>query len=317
MKRFTLILAALAVATPAFLTAQASNDLQKEMDALSMQMDMQGRQGAGPGQAGASTYTAPPNANLPPADPYVADALKNSPRHGEWDDIKGPDGKMIKAWVVYPRSTEKTGVVIVIHEIFGMTDWVRGVADQVAADGFIAIAPDMVSNMGPNGGGSEDLGSSGVGRAIQSLTPERRAEILNAAMAYGKSMPSSNGKTGVVGFCWGGGTSLLYAIAQPSLSAAVMFYGPAPTKPGTQEVDLSGLPNIKAPILALYPGTDARTSSTAEPISNEMKRLGKPFEYHIYDGATHGFMHQRIAPDTKAAQESWPLVVDIFQKNLK
>ncbi len=314
MRQLGIVIAALAISAPAF--AQSSrSDLQRELDTLQQLADMQGRSGPA-AQTGAPAYTAPKNDKIPAADPYVADVLKNSPRHGEWTDIKGQDGKMIKAWVVYPRRADKAGVVIVIHEIFGMTDWVRAVADQVAADGFIAIAPDFLSGMGPNGGGTDSLGT-GINQAMGQVTPAIRTNILNAAMAYGKTIPSSNGKTGVVGFCWGGGTSLLYATAQPQLNAAVMFYGPAPTVPGTQTVDLSGLTNVKAPILALYPSTDARTTSTAEPISNEMKRLGKSFEYHVYEGATHGFMHQRIEPDYQAAVQSWPLVTQFFATNLK
>jgi carboxymethylenebutenolidase len=263
-----------------------------------------------------ATYTAPKNDKVPPADPYVADALRDSPRHGEWVDVKMADGKPLKSWLVYPSRPDKAGVVIVIFEIFGMTDWVRGVTDQLAADGFIAIAPDLLSGMGPNGGGSEELGAQ-ARTAIGGLTPEIRAARLNAVMAYGRTIPSSNGKTGVVGFCWGGGSSLLYAIAQPQLNAAVMYYGPAPTMPGSQTPDLSGLSSIKAPILALYGGNDARVTSSVEPIKAEMAKLGKSYDPHIFEGAAHGFMHQRSAADTKAAVESWPLVVSFFTTHLK
>jgi carboxymethylenebutenolidase len=273
-------------------------------------------QGQGGGQQ-APAFTPPVNDKLPPPDARADEQLKNSPRHGEWADIKLDDGKMMKSWVTYPAANDKRGVVIVIFEIFGMNSWVQGVADQIAKEGFIAIAPDLLSGMGPNGGGSAELGTQGVRQAIGQLTPDLRITRLNAAMKYGKSIPSSNGKTGVVGFCWGGGTSLLYAIGQPDLQAAVMYYGPAPTKPGTQEVDLSGLPNIKAPILAHYPSTDNRTLATAQPISDEMKKLGKSFEFHVYQDATHGFMHLRSDADYKAGVESWPMTIAFFQKHLK
>jgi carboxymethylenebutenolidase len=274
-----------------------------------------------PGRTGGASqgpaYTAPKNDAVPPADPYVEETLKTSPRHGEWVDVRVPGGATpIKSYVVYPVRTGKAGVVIVIHEIFGMTPWVQGVADQLAQDGFIAIAPDLLSGLGPNGGGTDSLGQ-GVGQAIRGLTPEMRAAKLDAVMAYGQTIPSSNGKTGAVGFCWGGGSSLLYAIAQPKLSAAVMYYGPAPTQPGSAALDLSGLPAIAAPILAHYPSTDPRTLDSAQPISDEMKRLGKSFEFHVYDGAAHGFMHQRSEADTRAAVESWPRTVAFFAKNLR
>jgi carboxymethylenebutenolidase len=263
------------------------------------------------------TYTAPKNDKVPAADPHVADVLKDSPRHGEWVDVKMADGKPLKAWIVYPMKAGKAGVVIVIHENRGINDWTRAVADQVARDGFIGIAPDLLSGMGPDGGGTDSIGTAGIAQAIAAMTPPLRIERLNAVMAFGKTIPSSNGKTGVVGFCWGGGTSLLYAMAQPGLNASVLYYGPAPTLPGTQTPDLSGLAAVKAPILGLYPSTDPRTAGSAEPISAEMKKLGKFYEYHIYNGATHGFMHQRSEPDTQAAVESWPLVVAFFAKNLK
>ena len=264
-----------------------------------------------------ASYTAPRNDKAPPADPHVADALKDTPRHGEWVDIKMADGKMLKAWIVYPIKAGKAGVVIVIHENRGINDWTRAVADQVAKDGFIGIAPDLLSGMGPDGGGTDSIGTAGISQAIAAMTPPLRMDRLNAVMAFGKTIPSSNGKTGVVGFCWGGGTSLLYAMSQPDLNASVLYYGPAPTLPGTSTTDVSGLATVKAPILGLYPSTDPRTSASAEPISAEMKRLGKSYEYHIYEGATHGFMHQRSEADTKAAVESWPLVVAFFAKNLK
>ena len=202
-------------------------------------------QGAAGARQGQPAYTAPKNDAVPPADPYVADVLKTSPRHGEWVDIKTGSGATVKAWIEYPAASGKVGVVIVIHEIFGLTDWVRGVADQVAKEGFIAIAPDLISGMGPNGGGSAELGTQGSGQVIRNLTNDERAARLDAVMAYGKTIPSSNGKTGVVGFCWGGGSSLSYAISQPGLNAAVMYYGPAPTLPNSATPDLSGLPQSR------------------------------------------------------------------------
>jgi carboxymethylenebutenolidase len=299
MKRMVTLLVMLAAAAPV-LAQQAAG----------------GGAAMGQGRAQGPAYTAPKNDAAPPADPYVDEALKTSPRHGEWVDIKTKSGATVKAWLVYPAATGKRGVVIVIHEIFGLTDWVRTVADQAAKDGFIAIAPDLISGMGPNGGGSAELGQQGAGQVIRTLTNDERAARLDAVMAYGKTIPSSNGKTGVVGFCWGGGSSLSYAISQPALNAAVMYYGPAPTLPNSQTIDLSGLANVKAPILAHYPSTDQRTLSSAQPISDEMKKLGKSFEFFVYEGATHGFMHQRSEADMKAAVASWPRTLEFFKKNL-
>ena len=169
-------------------------------------------------------------------------ALKASPRKADWVDVKMADGTTIKTWMVQPQGSGKAGVVIVIHEIFGLTDWVRAVADHVAQDGFVALAPDLLSGMGPNGTGSAELGQQGIDAGDPQLTVDMRTARLNAVMDYGKKLPSSNGKTGTVGFCWGGGTSLLYAIAQPGLNAAVMFYGPAPAQQGSPTPDLQRTP---------------------------------------------------------------------------
>jgi carboxymethylenebutenolidase len=267
-------------------------------------------------------FTRPVNPAIPIYDSgdgsQPAAALKASPRKAEWVDVKMADGTTIKTWMVQPQRSGKAGVVIVIHEIYGLTDWVRAVADHVAEDGFVALAPDLLSGMGPNGTGSAELGQQGSTQTIRNLTVDMRNARLNAVMDYGKTLPSSNGKTGSVGFCWGGGTSLLYAIAQPGLNAAVMFYGPAPTQQGSPTPDLSGLPSIKAPILAMYGGSDNRVTSTAQPIADEMKKLGKPFEFHVYDGAAHGFVRQQTTEaNYKATVESWPLVVKFFADHLK
>jgi len=203
MKRIWMFLPAMAVALPAL--AQAPG----------------GRQG------GVPPIEVPWNDAIPAGTvDHAARALKESPRHGEWVDIKLTDG-VLKAWVVYPERATKSGVVLVIHDIGGMRDMPRAVGDQLAQDGFIAIVPDFLSGKGPNGGGSESLGT-GVNQAIQSLTPAEVIARLDAAMAYGRSLPASNGKTGVVGFCWGGARTFAYAAAQPALSAAVVFYGDAP-----------------------------------------------------------------------------------------
>ena len=248
---------------------------------------------------------------------HAARALKESPRHGEWADIKMADGTVLKSWVVYPERSTKTGVVLVIHDIRGMADITRAVGDQLAQDGFIAIVPDFLSGKGPNGGGSEALGS-GVGQAIQSLAPADVKARLDAAMEYGKKLPASNGKTGVVGFCWGGARSFGYAAAQPALNAAVVYYGDAPgAADGSLETQLA---NVKAPVLGLYAGNDARIGATVPPTEAAMKKLGKSYEIHTYEGAGHGFMGSQAGAggaNLKAAQESWPVVVKFFLAHLK
>jgi carboxymethylenebutenolidase len=248
---------------------------------------------------------------------HAARALKESPRHGEWVDIKMADGTTLKSWVVYPERSTKTGVVLVIHDIRGMADIPRAVGDQLAQDGFIAIVPDFLSGKGPNGGGTESLGA-GVGQAIQALTPADVKARLDAAMEYGKKLPASNGKTGVVGFCWGGARSFGYAAAQPALNAAVVYYGDAPgASDGTLETQLASL---KAPVLGLYAGNDARIGATVPSTEAAMKKLGKSYEVRTYAGAGHGFMGNQAGAggaNLKAAEASWPVVVQFFTKNVK
>src|SRR5688572_6118132 len=158
------------------------------------------------------------NDKIPPGNAdHAARALKESSRHGEWVDIQVADGTKLNSFVVFPEKKEKAGVVLVIHDINGMRDWPRALGDQLAQDGFVAIVPDFLSGKGPDGGGSASLGSA-VGQTIRTLTGEEMTTRLNAAMDYGKKLATSNGKTGIIGFCWGGTQSFNYAMAQPNLN---------------------------------------------------------------------------------------------------
>lgn len=312
MKRVLVFIAAVALATPAL--------------AQHVHEQAQAAPPAGPPAGGPARGQNP---QLPPIEvpwndaipagtvDHAARALKETPRHGEWADIKMADGTVLKSWVVYPERPAKTGVVLVIHDIRGMADMTRAVGDQLAQDGFIAIVPDFLSGKGPNGGGSESLGT-GVGQAIQALTPADVKARLDAAMEYGKKLPASNGKTGVVGFCWGGARSFGYAAAQPALNAAVVYYGDAPgASDSTIETQLA---NVKAPVLGLYAGNDARIGATVPPTEAAMKKLGKSYEIHTYEGAGHGFMGNQAGAggaNLKAAQGSWPVAVQFFTKHLK
>jgi carboxymethylenebutenolidase len=297
MKEAVLLLIAIAIAAPAH-------------------AGQGGRMGAG-GRQGAPAVEVPWNDALPAgtAD-HAARALKESPRHGEWVDIKLPDGSLLNSWVVYPERSTKAGVVLVIHDINGMRDLPRAVGDQLAQDGFIAIVPDFLSGKGPGGGGSASLGS-GVGQAIRTLTPADVNARLNAAMEYGAKLPASNGKIGVVGFCWGGARSFGYAAAQPELDAAVVFYGDAPgAADGTIQAQLA---DVKAPVLGLYAGNDERINATIPATEAAMKALGKSYEVHRFEGAGHGFMGNQAGAggaNLKASLAAWPLVLEFYRKHL-
>lgn len=318
MKKFVLGAALIFTASSAF--AQMSTSDPHAGHAMEMQQAPQGA-----GAQGGTPADAKRNPDLPPpGDVQGADKnawakaqLDSSPRHAEWVDIKATDGAPIKAFVVYPERKDKAPVVIVIHEIFGLTDWVRGVADQLAKDGFIAIAPDLLSGMGPNHGGSQELGEQGSTRAIGALKDDDKVRLLNDVRAYALTIPASNKKTATIGFCWGGGTSFLYALHQPELNAAVSYYGPMPT-------DASGYADVhpKAPILGLYAGNDSRVDSGIPLAKTELARLHDTYDPHVFDGAGHGFLRAQggnpNAPgNLKATEEAWPLTLAWLRKYTK
>jgi carboxymethylenebutenolidase len=249
---------------------------------------------------------------LPPGDEQAQAALEKSPRHGEFVDVKVEGSEHpIRTWVVYPERKDKAPVVMVIHEIYGLSAWIRAVADQLAADGFIAVAPDLISGKGPGGGGTDSVKSrDDVVRLIRGLTPEETTARLNAVRAYAIKLPAANGKSATVGYCWGGSRSFAYAAAQPALNAAVVYYGSAP--------EAAELAKIKAPVLGLYGGDDARVNATIEPAAAEMKKLGKVYEVEIYEGAGHGFLRAQSGRDganLKATQQAWPRMLAFLKKN--
>jgi carboxymethylenebutenolidase len=249
---------------------------------------------------------------LPPGEKDAKTRLNTSPRHGEWAEIAVPGSdKKMKAFVVFPEVKDKAPVVIVIQEIFGLSDWIRGVADQLAADGFIAIAPDLLS--GPGGPGTDALGDrDSVTKAVRGLKPEDVKKMLDATRESGMKLPASNGKTGTVGFCWGGSASFKYASDQPELGAAAVYYGTSP--------DAAALEKIKAPVMGFYGGNDARVNATIEPAEKKMKELNKPYKPNIYEGAGHGFLRQQDGQNganMKAAEKAWPETVKFLRENLK
>jgi carboxymethylenebutenolidase len=266
-----------------------------------------------PQAAAAPAAPLPRDERLPPSEEQAKAALEKSPRHGEYVDIKLPaGGAPIRTWVVYPERKEKAGVVIVIHEIFGLSDWIRGVADQLARAGFIAVAPDLISGLGPGGGGTESAASrDDVVKLIRGLAPEDATARLNAVRDYAVKLPAANGKSATIGFCWGGARSFAYAAAQPGLNAAVVYYGTSP--------EAADLAKIKAPVLGLYGGDDARVNATVGPADAEMKKLGKSYEANTYEGAGHGFLRNQAGREAnlKATQQAWPRTVVFLKEHLE
>ena len=231
-----------------------------------------------------------------------------SPRHHEWVNLKN-GARTVSAFVVYPEVKAKAPAVVVIHEIFGMSDWVQMLADEVAEAGYIAIAPDLLSGMGPNGGGTTSFADgTAVGKAIRDLPPDQITGDLNAAADYVAKLPAANGKVAAAGFCWGGTQTFRFATNRPSLAAAYVFYGTSPETP-------DAIAKIKAPVYGFYAGNDARIGATLPKTIEMMKAAGKTYEPVTYDGAGHGFMRAGETPPPPADAEQ--KVRDAYAGNKK
>ncbi|MEA2204754.1 MAG: carboxymethylenebutenolidase [Blastocatellia bacterium] len=245
-------------------------------------------------------HTMPVASSDPETQDWAKARLAKSSRHQEWVKVKNGD-REVNAFVVYPEVSKKATAVIVIHEIFGMSDWVQSLTDQLAEAGYIAIAPDLLSGMGLNGGGTDAIraaDSNGVGKAIQALPPDQITGDLNAIAAYVTKLPAANGKLAVGGFCWGGTQTFLYATNNPKLKAAFVFYGSAPMK--AQEMDLEALARIKTPVYGFYAGNDVRINATLPKTIAAMNELKKKYDPLTYEGAGHGFMRAGDAPPPTA-----------------
>jgi carboxymethylenebutenolidase len=230
--------------------------------------------------------------------------LETSPRHLEWVKVVNGD-RQVRCFLAFPEVPDKAQAVIVIHEIFGLTDWVRGVADQLAEAGYIAIAPDLLSGMGPGGGGSESLGGGdGVRGAIFNLPPDQITADLGAVAKYVAELPAADGTVSVCGFCWGGTQTFRYATNNRDLKAAFVFYGSAPE-------DADAIARIACPVYGFYGENDARINATIPKTKEMMQAAGKSYAPVIYDGAGHGFMRageestDENDPNRKARNQGW------------
>ena len=248
---------------------------------------------------------------LPASAETARDRLNASPRHGEWVSIPAPGGDAVESWVVYPERSDAAPVVIVIHEIFGLTDWIRSVADQLADSGFVAVAPDLLSGKGPGGGRTDSVDRDGAVALIRGLDADEVHGRLAAVAEWATALPAAGDAYGVVGFCWGGRTSFAHASRDPDLGAAIVYYGTSP--------DGEALAAVEAPVLGLYGEDDARVNATVPPAEERMAELGKTFETHTFAGAGHGFLRAQEAREGRnrsAAAQAWPLTVRFFRRFL-
>lgn len=292
-QRLALLLALVALALPAACAAPADEtDAGQAADTAA-------------DDAGTAAVTLPPD-----AESAVA-TLGASPRHGEWQVVQTGPNDSVRAYVVYPERDTPAPVVLVVHEIFGLTNWVRGVADQLAADGFIAIAPDLLTMQNiptdENGDPVRDAATSQI-RTLERADVHRQ---LKAVAAWGMELPAATDSYGIVGYCWGGSTSFMHAVEAPELDAAVVYYGSSP--------DTELLARIEAPVLGLYGGNDERVNATIPAADSAMTALGKTYEVNIFEGAGHGFLRQQSGQEganMEATRQAWPLTVAFFREHL-
>lgn len=278
---------------------------------------------------------------LPASNTTAAGRIAASPRHAEWVKIAWEPGSAdsLMAWIVYPVTRTKAPVVVVVHEIYGLSTWVRGVADQVAADGFIAIAPDLVSRA-RGGPSTVELTNAEAQRLIGGVAiPERNKGVV-AAANFAMMQPSAEPRYAVIGYCWGGQTVWGHAVygGVKGFSGGVAFYGafpysavgtPAtattPAVPGAIVVD--SLAKIKTPVLLLNGSRDARIGAQMPSLDSAAKALKKDYVGVNYDGAIHGFLRAQDDPATganadagaanlAATKDAWPKTVAFLKKHL-
>lgn len=242
---------------------------------------------------------------------FAVEQLEESPRHHEWVTVSAPEDRTVHSFVAYPEREENAPAVIVIHENRGLTDWVRSAADQVAAAGYIAIAPDLLSEFDAEHEQTSDFESSDAARsAIYDLDDEQVIEDLQAVQEHAAQMPASSGTTAVMGFCWGGSQTFRFATHASDLSAALVFYGTAPE-------DEERIQNISVPVYGFYGENDERVNSTIPRTEELMEKQGKTYEYEIYDGAGHAFMRRGDDPEgspehQQARDDAWERVEQIL-----
>lgn len=246
---------------------------------------------------------------------YALEQLENSPRHHEWVTIES-SGRTMHNFVAYPERSDKAPVFIVIHENRGLNDWARSFTDQLAEKGFIAIAPDIISNTVEGFEKTTDFETSDAAReAIYGLDANNVTQDLKAVLKYAKSIKAGNGEIYVIGFCWGGSQSFRFATnADSDIKAAMVFYGTGPQ-------DASAYSSIEAPVYGFYGGADNRVNATIEGSEKAMNSYNKTYKYEIYEGAGHAFMRsgddpnaEKSNPNVVARNASWERLLKIVKE---
>jgi carboxymethylenebutenolidase len=249
--------------------------------------------------------------NVHPVSKNITARLASSPRHFDIVKIKQGD-REVETYVFYPMTKDKAPAVVLIHEIFGLSDWMRAAGDQLAEAGYIVLVPDLLSGMGPNKGGTNDFADTQVTAAVQRLPADQVMADLGATVDYAKKIDACNGNISVGGFCWGGGKAFAFSTVNKDLKAAFVFYG-APMLPADQ------MPKVNCPVYGFYGQNDARISGSVPAETTAMKAAGKIYDAIVYDGADHGFMRagqmdDATAGNKKAAEDSWKRWLDLLAK---
>ncbi|HEU0012271.1 MAG TPA: dienelactone hydrolase family protein [Longimicrobium sp.] len=261
---------------------------------------------------GPSNGAAAAQGGIPPGAAEADARLAASPRHGEWAMVSAGAADSVRAWVVYPERRDRAPVVIVVHEIFGLTSWVRAVADQLAADGFIAIAPDFLTGRNlPLDSAGQPVRDSAVA-AVRALDPGGVQRRIDAVARYGMRLPAALPRYGITGFCWGGSVAFNHAVHSQQVGASVVFYGTSPAP--------DALRSVRAPVLGLYGENDARVNATIAPADSAMRALGRVYEHEIFAGAGHGFVRQQDGQNganLEATRRAWPRAVAFFRQHLR
>ena len=249
--------------------------------------------------------------SLPASGAEANDRLAASTREAEWVTV-GVGEDSVRAWVVYPAQRENAPVVVAVHDNRGMSNWIRAVADQLAADGFIAIAPDFLSTLPVPRAADGESDPDSVRAVIGGVAQETRDRYIQAFGEWGTALPGASEQYGIVGFCWGGSTVFAHAVAAPpSLGAVVVYYGGSPAP--------DALSTVRAPILGLYGEDDARVNATVPPARAALDAAGRTFDVHTFEGAGHGFTRSQEGRDganRAAVEQAWPLTVAWFRQHL-
>jgi carboxymethylenebutenolidase len=224
------------------------------------------------------------------AQDWALQQLNDSPRHHEWIDVRHGD-RTVRCFVAYPEVSRHVPVVILIHENRGLNDWARAMADEFAGAGFIVVAPDLLSGMGPGGGGTASFANDDAARnALGQLPPAQVSADLAAVFTHAGTIPAGNGRIAVVGFCWGGSQAFGMATREPRLAATLVFYGTGPN-------EASAYATIKSPVYGFYGGADQRVNAAIPASEAAMQAAGARFDPVVYPDAGHAFMRSGGAPD--------------------